>query len=241
MVPIFARPEEVFALSDRAAFIAFLEEFRVPYRTWGDSEKKLDRLWKEIEQGDAVYTTGAPFYEPRVPVRFIVTMAARVIMEHPVHGFFVLIEFVRDGGFYRPRQHAASSLSEKAKLKPDGTLAESNAETIWRCQVEEARIRSTKEEVISGLHFMPRPELKPLVGGARHVEQDYREKVVGPKATPGLKHFNQIAHYTSRLPEHHHFLGWRRDESTQHLSRWGSVSENSSQLEPIPVELVDMI
>ena len=239
VVPIFARPDEVFSLADRDAFVALLERFGVPYRMWGDATKAPEEVfeehWKEIENRDAVYTTGSLHHEPKNLVRFIITLAIRVVMDHPRHGMLVLIEYVRDKDFYRPRKHTSSSLSEKVKLTSAGLVDEPDAETIRRCLFEEPRINIDVETLKRGLHFMSWPLLNPLVGGAARVEQDYRAK---PLETPGLTTFNQIAHYSAYLPEECYFRGWRQDEATKYLSRWVSLTEQDRRLEPIPVDRV---
>lgn len=238
VVPIFARPDEVFSLADRDAFIALLEQFRVPYRMWGDAEKSakevIEEHWEEIENRDAVYTTGALNYEPQSITRFIITIATRVVMDHPKLGKLVLIEFVRDNGFYRPRKHTNSSLSEKVKLTAAGLVDESPVETIRRCLREESRIEIGAGRLRRGLHFMSWPLIRPLVGGAKRVEQDYRAR----PETAGLMTFNQVAHYTAYLPEDCYFEGWRQDEETKYLSRFVSLTEQERRLEPIPVSHV---
>lgn len=245
-IPMFAKPESVFTLKHLAAFIALLDRFNVPYYTWHDSQGKIAELWKEIVAGDAVYTTGALFGRPDLLVRFIITLVMRVVVDHPGHGLMVLVELIRDGGWYLPRG-TEPTVSEKTILRPDGTPRESPEETGSRCLLQENGIRVSPETLKQGLTFWPVTSWHPLVGGAQYIEQDMHEKV-GPEYKPdkpqtwkpGLWHFNQVARYIVRLPEDCYFGGLRVDMDHKHkyLSRWVSMHEESKALDRFPADLV---
>lgn len=228
--------------SNRAAFIASLEQHNVPYRNWENSEEELQKLWKEIKKGDTIYCQASdPLGQSPLLTRFLITVAIRVVLEHPDFGMLVLIEFVRKGDYYVPRKYGTTSLSEKIRLRFSGSRNESHWRTVQRCLQEEIRMRVSVEEIKRNLTFMhkasgitnvPIPLLN--VAALSGVETHFHEK----PQMQGLWHFNQIAHFKLFLHHNHHFIGWRQDLETRYLSRFGSVHEDSGQLEPIPVELI---
>lgn len=231
MNPIFANPPgDVITFSSRNAYIAFLETHGVPYDSW--APKMLSKRWREITKNDAVYVVGSLWGSSIVPIRCIVTVSVRVMVILP-DGARVLIEFVRDGAFYRVRKHTDSSLSEKVILTDSGTVSEELISAIVRCLAEEAGITVAAEEVT--LHFMPWMSKQSLIGGALHVEQDFHEDIL---KTRGLWNFNQVAHFVAYLPEHAYFIGWRKDVQTRYLLRWGDTRETSAQLDPVPIEFI---
>lgn len=231
MNPIFADPPgDVITFSSRNAYIAFLESHHVPFDSW--APKMLAKRWREIRNNDAVYVTGKLWGSALVPIRCIVTVSIRVMVMLP-DGARVLIEFVRDGAFYRVRRHADSSLSEKVILTASGTVSEALISAIVRCLQEEASITVSAEEIT--LHFMPWSSKTPLIGGAHHVEQDFHEDIL---KTRGLWNFNQVAHFVAYLPERAYFMGWRKDTQTRYLLRWGDTKETSAQLDPVPIEFI---
>lgn len=249
MTPIFARPEGIVTPSSEAAFIALLERHRVPISKWEKSDKKLEELWKEIKNRDAVYTAHRTDYvkQPRL-VRFIITVAARVTTSLPRIGRASLVQYFQEADTFRPRRHTDTSLSEKTKLTVDGIPAETPDETIARCLEEEVRLHVAHASVKRRMHFMEwleknAPEwhdsdrqrgLFPYPG-SMHIETDFHEK---KKRMPGLWHANQIARYAVELPSRHYFLGLRMDDTNRYLSHWSSTHEPSTQFDPIPAELV---
>jgi hypothetical protein len=247
-VPIFARPQGVFTLTDQAAFIALLDQFSVPYTTWHNSDKKLEKLWKEVVEKDAVYTSGELQGTPGSLVRSIITVSFRAVVvlrnSKSEEERYVLVEFIREGDFYLPRVHPNSSASEKAKLLASGALGELNITTIIRCLSEEIRIAVRAEEIAPDIRFMPWRNAKPLPGGAQDIEQTFREKNIdrhGEIDMPGLWHFNQVAHYNVYRPQRCYFIGWRQDTGTRYLSRWNSTHDTSAQFDPIPAEFVHLL
>lgn len=233
--PIFAQPESVIALPDQAAFIAFLDQFDVPYARWNESEEMLEKYWREIQSQDAVYTTTHAFFGRtyrNMPLRFLITLSSWVAIRD---GRDTLVLHERT---FNPRTDAYElrrlTVSEKAKLDRAGRLVETPEQTLRRLLGEENGISVTEQEILDGLHFKPWTSPVPLIGGAKRIEQDSKQK----ELLPGIWHFNQVAHYYSYLPEHAYFAGMRLDKATRYLSSWCSAQEDSDQLEPIPADLI---
>lgn len=234
IVPIFARPENTIPFADQAAFVAFLEQHRMPLLEWG--ENKIRKLWKEVREGDAVYAMGDQIgLPPELPVRFILAVSLRVCMSHPERGMLVLIEFARKGNHYIARKHESSSLSEKILLHPDGSPAESPRETVIRCYETEVGIHLSRKEVgKDSLIFRPYVgTVGFMLPGSLYVEPNLKHDK-GHKYFP-LFTFAQVAHYIHYISHKHYWDGARRDVATKYYSFWRSVHESRS-IDPIPLE-----
>lgn len=243
MEPVFALPPGIVVpIPDQNAFIAFLEQYKVPYSGWQNPAEELLNLWNEIERKDAVYTTYVA-YGRRMPVRFLLTVAPWIKLERRLRGgkteLLVLKESVREGNVWRPRKYVDTSVSEKMKLDCLGAPLELPEDTIARCLEEEQRLHVSVSDVRKGMQFRPWLDVQPTeepfqVVGSKHVEIHVHEK----KKCPGLLHCNQIARYFVQLPDKYHFFGTRLDVGTRYRSWWSPVDEGTSRLDPVPAELI---
>jgi len=239
-IPVFARPPCVIQFSDKHEFFSFLKKYGVPYEEWGDKERR--KIWKEVQEGDSVYSIDASLESVHVAVRCVIPIAARIAMMHPELGTLVLVEFVRRGNFFVPRQQKESSLSEKMLLDPaTGVPIETPVETIIRCLRQEAGVIVSKDELNDeSVAFLPRTSRMPRPVGfsdnAHGVELDF-----GPATKfPGLQTYRQVAHYSVYLHHRHYWCGGHRDPDTKYYSFWRSVHEKGI-IEPISVHLVTLV
>lgn len=240
--PVFARPPCVIQFSSKREFFAFLKKHHVPYETWGDKERR--KIWKEVQEGDAVYSIDPSFERMHVAVRCVMPIAARIAMMHPEFGTLVLVEFVRNGDFFEPRQQKESSLSEKMLLNPaTGEPIETPVETIVRCLRQEAGVIVSEGELSEGsITFLPRTS-----NVSTHLPAQFRVRAEGVELDfspttkfPGLQTYRQVAHYSVYLHHRHYWCGGHRDPDTKYYSFWRSVHEQGI-IEPIPVRLVALV
>ena len=235
--PVFARPPCVIPFSSKREFYSFLKNHKVPYEGWGDKERR--KAWKEVQEGDAVYSIDRSYEQMHVAVRCIIAIAARIAMMHPDLGTLVLVEFVRNGDFFVPRQQRDSSLSEKMLLDPaTGVPIETPIETIMRCLRQEVGVIIEKDACADGaVTFLSQTSWlrhpAAFKGNAEGVELDFGVTY----KFPGLQTYRQVAHYSVYLDHTYHWIGARRDPETKYLSFWRSVHEQGV-LEPIPAHLI---
>ncbi len=253
--PVFAKPPCIVRFCSKKEYFAFLRKYHIPYETWS-KESRL-KAWKEVKECDAVYSLDNVHGSVSIPVRCIIVITARVVIDHPTLGRLALTEFVRKGNRYKPRrqeirplltekrrrQQIGSSLSEKAVLYPDtGQPLETPAETLARCLWQETEIFVPRKELNEdNLLFEPeesrKDDLKYISQefgeGARDVELDDEPT----KKYPGLPTFRQVARFNLTLPAYHYRKEGHQDAATKYFSFWRSVHEKGS-VDPLPVDQV---